>query len=291
MNYSALLRRWYHQLAEEPHWDIVFIALLLAGESHLGRGIICHVSYTEIDWQAYMQQVQIWQNAGERDYRNIYGGTGPLVYPAGFLWLFGLLRCVTQDGTDIRMAQYIFLFFYLAHQLVVLLIYQQNIRQIRQRQQQQVQSSSNNNNKSLSHEIWSWRIAMVSLCLSKRIHSIFLLRLFNDGPTMLLLYTSVLLFTHHQWNAGCLLFSVAVSLKMNVLLWAPGLLLLLLQVSADIPEVVGRLVWYCAVPQLVIGAQFLTTYPVSYLRKAFELDRTFFYEWTVNWKVRWHSYI
>jgi alpha-1,3-mannosyltransferase len=42
----------------------------------------------------------------------------------------------------------------------------------------------------------------------------------------------------------------------------------------------------CALPQLVLGAPFLLTFPVSYLRKAFELDRVFFYKWTVNFKVR-----
>jgi alpha-1,3-mannosyltransferase len=36
---------------------------------------------------------------------------------------------------------------------------------------------------------------------------------------------------------------------------------------------------------LVLGAPFLLTYPQSYIRKAFELDRVFFYKWTVNWKA------
>ena len=103
---------------------------------------------------------------------------------------------------------------------------------------------------------------------------------------MLLLYAAVLLFTRHQWNAGCLVFSFAVSLKMNVLLFAPGLLLLLLQVSVDLPHVIYRLLVFCALPQLILGAPFLLSHPVSYLRKAFELDRVFFHQWTVNWKVR-----
>ena len=111
-----------------------------------------------------------------------------------------------------------------------------------------------------------------------------MLRLFNDGPTMLLLYVSILLFLKHRWNAGCLVFSLAVAIKMNVLLFAPGLLLLLLQVGPDLQTVVHRLALGCALPQLLLGAPFLLTYPISYLRKAFELDRVFFYEWTVNLK-------
>ena len=103
---------------------------------------------------------------------------------------------------------------------------------------------------------------------------------------MLLLYASMLLFTRNRWNIGCFVFSLAVSIKMNVLLFAPGLLLLLLQVGPDLKTVFNRLMLCCALPQLVLGAPFLLTFPVSYLRKAFELDRVFFYKWTVNFKVR-----
>jgi alpha-1,3-mannosyltransferase len=71
---------------------------------------------------------------------------------------------------------------------------------------------------------------------------------------------------------------------MNVLLFAPGLFLLLLQVSDSLYHVIYRLFVYCALPQLVLGAPFLLHHPVHYLRKAFELDRVFFYQWTVNWK-------
>ena len=49
---------------------------------------------TEIDWQAYMEQAALWR-AGERDYSELRGGTGPLVYPAGFVYLFAALQRVT----------------------------------------------------------------------------------------------------------------------------------------------------------------------------------------------------
>ena len=41
----------------------------------------------------------------------------------------------------------------------------------------------------------------------------------------------------------------------------------------------------CALVQLVLGWPFLSTYPISYIKKAFEFDRVFFYKWTVNWKL------
>ena len=40
----------------------------------------------------------------------------------------------------------------------------------------------------------------------------------------------------------------------------------------------------CAGIQLALGYPFLSTYPVSYLKKAFELSRVFFFKWTVNLK-------
>ena len=55
---------------------------------------------TEIDWIAYMQEVKGFID-GERNYMNIYGDTGPLVYPAGFVYVFTMLYWFTKKGTDI----------------------------------------------------------------------------------------------------------------------------------------------------------------------------------------------
>jgi alpha-1,3-mannosyltransferase len=258
------------------------VGLLLAAELALGAVVIRRVAYTEIDWAAYMQEVGGYL-AGERDYRKIRGDTGPLVYPAGFLYLYSALRRLTNQGTDIRAAQHLFLVLYLLTQFVVLLLYQSRVASFRR------SCELARDKPKATRLVWSWRLAMGLLCCSKRLHSIFLLRLFNDGPAMLLLYASVYLFTKQRWDVGCVVFSLAVSVKMNVLLFAPGLLLLLLQASPDWKGVVRRLGVGCALPQLVLGYPFLSTFPVSYLRKAFELDRIFFYQWTVNWKVMRHK--
>ena len=304
---------------DASHYDFLLIFALLLAEFVLGYLIIANVAYTEIDWEAYMEEVSAVVVDGQLDYREIRGSTGPLVYPAGFVYLFAFLRQITQQGQNIRLAQFIFLGFYVATQATVLLIYQMVMQAERQRFFDDIDNTTNTNwmtttttaededNKSstglrkattarsspsiasqrlsLAHRIWCWRILLCVVCASKRLHSIFMLRLFNDGPTMLFLYMSMLLFMKQCWQWGCFIFSLAVSVKMNVLLYAPGLLLLLLQQSPNLwTVIVHRLFLGCALPQLVLGAPFLATYPISYLRKAFELDRVFFHKWTVNLK-------
>lgn len=221
----------------------------------------------------------------EYDYNKIYGNTGPLVYPAGFLYLFGFLQWLTNR--EIPKAQIIFLGFYVLTQITMFGIYLIVMRQIRESTQRKERTKKEGSivvdepSLSLCHEVWSFRIAIGVLCLSKRYHSIFLLRLFNDGPTMLVSYISFWSFMNNRWNLGCFIFSLAVSLKMNVLLFAPGLLFLLIRTS---PKLTIPRLAICGSTQLIIGAPFLVRHPISYLRKAFELDRKFFYKWTVNFR-------
>ena len=69
-----------------------------------------------------MQQVSQYL-AGERDYTKIYGGTGPLVYPAAHVYIYELLYRITDRGTDIPFAQIIFGVLYLMTLAVVMACY------------------------------------------------------------------------------------------------------------------------------------------------------------------------
>ena len=92
---------------------------------------------------------------------------------------------------------------------------------------------------------------------------------------MLLLHLSIIFFTYSRWRTGCILFSLAVSIKMNILLFAPGLLYLLLRFTSGIIETVICLS-ICALIQILLGYPFIMTNIGSYLGKAFEFDRVFF---------------
>ena len=284
----------YHQLSL-PQYDKLFLCLLLLIESILCILIINIIPYTEIDWEAYMEEVSTFQS-GELNYVNIKGGTGPLVYPAGFLYVYGILKWASGGGKDIFKVQCIFCVLYVCNMVVVLNVYSIIVDWQRKKIEYEKSSREDYNEKEKHHDkkssssmkiantVWSWRISMVLLCLSKRIHSIYILRLFNDAPCMLLFYISVYLFLTSKFKIGCIFFSLAVSIKMNILLFAPGLLLLLLQYHESWIGTVQCLC-ICAIVQGLLGAPFLVTYPVSYIRKAFEFDRVFFFKWTVNWKV------
>jgi alpha-1,3-mannosyltransferase len=44
--------------------------------------------------------------------------------------------------------------------------------------------------------------ALLLLMLSKRVHSIFVLRMFNDSVAALLMYTAILFFVNRRWTLG-----------------------------------------------------------------------------------------
>ncbi len=67
--------------------------------------VIEKVPYTEIDWKAYMQEVEGVIVNGTTDYSLLRGDTGPLVYPAGFVWFYAGLYRLTDSGTNVRLGK------------------------------------------------------------------------------------------------------------------------------------------------------------------------------------------
>ena len=91
---------------------------------------------------------------------------GPLVYPAGFVWFYMGLYYVTSQGTNIMLAQYIFAGLYLANLGLVFRIFLR------------------------TEKLPPYVLALMCLT-SYRVHSIFILRLFNDPVAVLFMYLAI----------------------------------------------------------------------------------------------------
>jgi alpha-1,3-mannosyltransferase len=148
-----------------------------------------------------MQQITQYVN-GERDYLKFRGDTGPLVYPGAHVYIYRLLYAVTDEGRDIKFAQYIFMALYLATLLLVMQCYRRA-------------------------KVPPYIFPL--LILSKRLHSIFLLRLFNDCFAVFFLFLAIHCYQRRQWTIGSLAYSMGLGVKMTLLLALPAIGIVLWQ--------------------------------------------------------------
>ncbi|KAK4986943.1 dolichyl-P-Man:Man(5)GlcNAc(2)-PP-dolichol alpha-1,3-mannosyltransferase [Elasticomyces elasticus] len=201
-----------------------------------------------------MQQVSQYI-AGERDYVKIYGATGPLVYPAAHVYIYRALHAVTDGGEDVLLAQVIFAVVYLVALSLVMACY---------------------------------RAAKVPpyvyplLVLSKRLHSIFLLRLFNDCFAVLFLFLAIYCYQRRLWTMGSVSYSVGLGVKMSLLLALPAVAVVLFQALG--PQRALKQAGLMGQLQIVMAWPFLSVNARSYFSRAFEFTRQFLFKWTVNWR-------
>lgn len=99
---------------------------------------------------------------------------------------------------------------------------------------------------------------------------------------MVIFYASLNLFMDRRWTLGSVFFSIAVGVKMNVLLFAPAILILYITSLGYLKTILQLAI--CAAIQLLIGAPFLLTYPMEYIKGSFDLGRIFEHQWTVNYR-------
>ena len=69
---------------------------------------------------------------------------------------------------------------------------------------------------------------------------------------------------------------------MNMLLYAPGILLCLLLANGIKETIICLSI--CAILQLILGFPFLSTYPIDYIKNSFDFGRVFMFKWTVNFR-------
>ncbi|KAI1650594.1 glycosyltransferase family 58 protein [Daldinia loculata] len=216
--------------------------------------IIWKIPYTEIDWTTYMEHIKLYVS-GEHDYTALTGATGPLVYPAAHVYTYTALYYLTNEGKDIFLAQQIFAVLYMATLALVMACY------------------------------WKAKVppyVFPLLILSKRLHSVFVLRCFNDCFATFFLWLAIFLFQRRAWTAGSIVYSWGLGIKMSLLLVLPavGIVLFLgrgFSGSLKCAAIMAQM-------QIVIATPFLQANAWGYASKAFELTRQFFFKWTVNWR-------
>lgn len=246
----------FKSLFLDPTYLTFVAVVILILELFVNVLVVERVPYTEIDWKAYMQECEGFLN-GTLDYSELKGDTGPLVYPAGFVYIYSIFYYLTNHGEYIKIGQYLFIAIYLIQIGLVFRIYKKTLKV-------------------------PPYVLIISILTSYRIHSIYVLRLFNDPIAVLLLFVSLNLFMDLHWTAGSIFYSLAVSVKMNILLYAPALLLFYLT-NLGLKDTLKQLT-ICAGIQLVLGAPFLYGNPVSYMKGSFDIGRVFNHTWTVNYR-------
>lgn len=179
------------------------------------------------------------------------------MYPAGFVYIYSGLYFLTSGGQNIRFAQYLFAGIYLIQMYLVLRLYTK------------------------SRKLPPY-VLVISAFTSYRIHSIYVLRLFNDPVAILFLYAAINMFLDGRWSWGSIFLSFGVSVKMNVLLFAPAILLLYITNLGYAKTAVQLAI--CGIVQVCLALPFLLSHPWEYVKGSFDLARVFEHKWTVNYR-------
>ena len=120
------------------------------------------------------------------------------------------------------------------------------------------------------------------LILSKRLHSIFVLRLFNDCFAVFFLWGAIYVFQRRIWTLGSMAYSWGLGIKMSLLLALPGIGVTLF-LARGVQGTLKQL-WLMTQLQIILAFPFLPTNWQGYLGRAFEFSRQFLFKWTVNWR-------
>ena len=120
------------------------------------------------------------------------------------------------------------------------------------------------------------------LILSKRLHSIFVLRCFNDCFAVFFLWLAIFFLQRRYWALGALAYSWGLGIKMSLLLVLPAVAIILFLGRGFGPSL--RLALLMAQVQVAIALPFLRDNAWGYMGRAFEFSRQFLFKWTVNWR-------
>ena len=268
-----------HFIIFDPLGNRFVVPVIILLTSIITKVIITKVPYTEIDFVTYMQQIQL-VNQGEIDYAEISGDTGPIVYPAGFVQIYQWLYSQTNGGADIATGQSIFGYLMTATVVFVCVAY------------------------TMSPTTKPWVLFL--LLGSKRLYSIYVLRLFNDCfTTAAMVGVTVFLQQGSYWYStssfisflfaivGADLFSIAISIKMNALLYLPAVVIIAYFLVGENILLFAIVLAIVPLVQILVGWKFLlplfddeaaSQIRWNYINNAFNFGRKFLFKWTVNWR-------
>ncbi|KAI6132069.1 glycosyltransferase family 58 protein [Pisolithus croceorrhizus] len=244
---SCLLRAACSLVLDKRYfWTLA--TLVIVCDAVLTQLIIKFIPYTEIDWETYMVHIDLYLS-GERDYSKITGPTGPLVYPAGHVYIHDILHYLTDSGKNVAAAQRIYAGLYVLSLLLTCAVYR-------------------------NAGMPNWTLLL--LPLSKRLHSIFVLRLFNDCWSVVFVQAAILACQTGVDGTGVLLYSLALSVKMSALLYLPGLLVVLFKRHGMVGT--ARYMVVLAGSQILLARPFLGENTVPYIQNAFQFFSCFLTE-------------
>lgn len=196
---------------------------------------------TNIDYLAYTQQAALFLSPNnERVYSKLIGDTGPLVYPALHLYIYSSLHKMFPRASLVDVAgfvpgsnstmgaveegaamggkgssnallplQRIWLGVYCVTLVLLAIIAGQAYSSVQARGPRPARRFTSL--RQLATRLVTGPtplpVLLAALSLSLRLHSIYVLRLFNDPIAMVLLYASVWLLTKSQWKVGSVVYS------------------------------------------------------------------------------------
>ena len=201
------------------------------------------------DYVSYMEQAKLFVD-GERNLTSIEAENGKAYYPASHLYTFSVFYKLTGILDHYKYAQILLLFIHLVMNFVTVKIYKECFKD--------------------APRDW-WLLAVWAL--NTRLVENWARGLFAESFNVTLTYIAIYLFQKQQQFAGIIFIGLALTYKMNVLLYIPAVYYLT-SLSRNI--YVGT--FYLAIivsMSFIFAIPFLTEYRDDYMKTAFNFSRKF----------------
>ncbi|EFA78114.1 hypothetical protein PPL_08762 [Heterostelium album PN500] len=258
---------------------VVFYIGVLAIAGLSAYEIIFQSTFTN-DWPAHIHHIEQWLNTPKTqplwtpnfdsgppapsdsltsssfdfDYSHFMHYHGPCTYPAGFLYLYGILYYLTGRGS-LQAFQIIWALMEICNFITI---------------------------KKICDRLKLPIILAILPIISNRLHLYNVRVVINDFPSTFILHLSILLLLNKQYKRFSVLFSFLVSLKLNYIFYSPAILFIFAN-TLPFSSILTNLFIMGAL-QIIIGIPFLLTNPIAYITIAYDISRTLLWEKTRNFK-------